>query len=476
MTTSPATMSLDALVRLQKTARAAEGAVSADVRRDRLQRVIDLVVKHRDRLCAAIGGDFGNRPRSFSLMYDLTGSIAALKHARKNVAGWMKPERRRGYFPFNVLGARAFVEHCPKGVVGIMGTWNFPVYTLLAPLAYVFAAGNRAVLKPSELTPRTADLVADAVSEFFRPEELAVVNGGPEVGQAFSGQPFDHLVLTGGTHVGRAVMRNAAENLVPLTLELGGKAPVVVGRSADLEIAAERIVLAKTTNSGQLCVNADVLYVPQENLEAMLAAMRRHFDRFYPGSYAENPDWVSIISERHCQRVDDYVNEAQGLGARVETLGGTYHGPHGTRLPLRLVISPARECRIMQNEIFGPALIVLPYETIGEVIADINSRERPLALYYFGHDAREERQLLDHTISGGVTINDVAMHPGLHDAPFGGIGASGMGHYGGREGFLEFSHARTIFRAGWWDPRRALGLLPPISRKMESLAERGVSG
>lgn len=466
--------SIEELVRLQKAARLAEGAVSAAVRRDRLQRAIDMVVEHREALCTAIGEDFGNRPRSLSLLYDLTGSIGALKHAKKEVAGWMKPERRRAHFPFNLFGARAYVEHQPKGVVGIMGTWNFPLYTLLAPLAYVFAAGNRAILKPSELTPRMAERVAEAVAGFFRPDELAVVNGGPEVGQAFSSQPFDHLVLTGGTRVGRAVMRNAAEHLVPLTLELGGKAPVIVGRSADLEKAAERIVLAKTTNCGQLCVNADVLYLPRESLEPMLAAMRRHFEAFYPGSYADNPDWVSAVNERHCQRVDDYVNEAQRLGARVETLGGAYRGPQGKRLPLRLVISPAKESEIMRNEIFGPALIVLPYDTLDEVIADINSRERPLALYYFGRDAREERQVLDHAISGGVTINDLAMHPGLHDAPFGGIGASGMGHYGGREGFLEFSHARTIFRAGWWDPRAALGLNPPITPKMESLAERGV--
>lgn len=476
MTTLAATevAELEALVARQKAARIAEGAVSLVVRKDRIQRAINMLVKHRDALCEAVHADFGNRPRVVTMMYDLMGSLTSLKHARKEVGKWMKPQRRKGAMPFSLFGAKGWVEYHPKGVVGIMGTWNYPLYTTLSPLAYVLAAGNRAIIKPSELNPRTANALAAAVAEFFDPSEVVVVNGGLELGQAFSAQPFDHLVLTGGTAVAKAVMKNAAEHLVPLTLELGGKSPVIVGRSADLALAAERTMVAKGTNSGQLCVNADYVYVAKESLEPFVAALRGAYDSLYPGSYASNPDWVSVINERHCARIDGYVSEAAARGARVETCGGTFAGAQGKRLPLRLVIDPPADTAIMQNEIFGPALVVLSYERLEDAVAAINARPRPLALYYFGKDAAEERYVLDHTISGGVSLNEVAMHPALDDAPFGGIGDSGMGHYHGHEGFLEFAHARTIYKAGWYDPRKLFGLLPPYSKKLEAMIEKSI--
>lgn len=465
---------LASLLAAQKAARIAEGAVSAEARRARIQRVIDMVVKYRDPICEAAHADFGNRSRTITLMFDVLGSLGSLKAARDDFKPWMKPQRRKGAIPFSWFGARGVVEYHPKGVVGIMGTWNYPVFTLLAPLAYALAAGNRAILKPSELTPRIAEVMAAAVREFFDPAEIAVVTGGAELGQAFATQPFDHIVLTGGTSVGKAVMRAAADHLTPLTLELGGKSPVIVSRSADLAMTAERVMIAKGAGSGQVCVNADVVYVPKERVDTLIGLMKQHFERLYPGSYETNPDWVTVINERHCNRVDGYVNEAAARGARVETFGGPYRGPQQKRLPLRIVIDPPRDTAIMQNEIFGPAMVVLPYDDLDEVIADINSRPRPLALYYFGKDAAEERKVLDHTISGGVCINELLMHAALTDAPFGGIGASGMGHYHGREGFLEFSHARTIYRAGWWDPRRAFGMLPPLTKKTEQMMEKAV--
>ncbi len=465
---------LGALLARQKAARLAEGAVSAATREDRIQRCIDLLVRHRDALCEAVHADFGNRPRTATLMFDLLGSLGSLKAAKKDLARWMKPQRRKGIQPFSLFGARGWVEYHPKGVVGIMGTWNYPIFTLFAPLAYVLAAGNRAILKPAELTPRTAAVLAAAVAEFFTPDEVAVVNGGLELSQAFSAQPFDHLVLTGSAPVARAVMRNAAAHLTPLTLELGGKSPVIIGRSADLAVAAERIMIVKGTNSGQVCVNADVVYVAREALEAFLAACRNSYERLYPGSYAENPDLVSLINARHCQRVEGYVQQAAARGARIETCGGPDHGPQRQKLPLQLVIDPPADTDIMQHEIFGPAMVVLTYDALDAVIDDINSRPRPLALYYFGRDAAEQRQILDHTLSGGVSINELMMHAALTDAPFGGIGDSGMGHYHGREGFLEFSHARTIYQAGWWDFRRAFGLLPPYTEKLEKLMAQQV--
>ncbi len=472
MTQETSVAELEALLVRQKAAHSAAGAVSAAVRADRIRRVIEMLVKYRDAFCEAAHADFGNRPRTATLMSDLVGSLGSLKAARKDIARWMKPQPRKGVLPFNLFGARGRVEYQPKGVVGIMGTWNYPIFTLLAPLAYVLAAGNRAILKPSELTPRVAYVLAAGIREFFDPLEVAVVNGGLDLGQAFSAQPFDHLVLTGGTSVARAVMRNAAENLVPLTLELGGKSPVIVGRSADLAMTAERIMIAKGMNSGQVCVNADLVYVPKEHLDGLLALMRKSFAALYPGSYATNPDWITLINERHCQRVDGYVREAEARGARVETFGGPYAGPQQQRLPLRVVVDPPADTAIMQNESFGPALVLLAYDRLDEVITDINARPRPLALYYFGRDAAEERKVLDHTISGGVSINELLMHAALTDAPFGGIGDSGMGHYHGHEGFLEFSHARTIYKAGWWDCRRAFGLLPPLTPKLEKMMER----
>lgn len=474
-TGSDAVAELQRLLQLQQAARLAEGAVSAETRKDRLQRAIDMLVRHRDALCEALDADFGNRPRVVSLMMDVMGAITSLKFAKKHVARWMKPRSCKGVMPFSLFGATGRVEYQPKGVVGILGTWNYPIYTTIAPLAYVLAAGNRSIIKPSELNPRTATLLAQAVQEFFDPAEVAAVTGGVELGQAFSRLPFDHLVLTGGTMVAKAVMRSAAENLVPLTLELGGKSPVIISRSADIQKAAERIMLAKGTNSGQLCINADCVYVPREMLESLVTAMSAAHARLYPGSYADNPDWVSIIDPRHCSRIDGYVTEAAARGARVETFGGPFEGPRDKRLPLRLVIDPPEDIDIMRHEIFGPALVVISYDRIEDAVTGINARPRPLALYYFGKDATEERYVLDHTISGGVSINDVAMHPALEDAPFGGIGNSGMGRYHGHEGFLEFSHARTVFKAGWFDPRKLIGMLPPYANgKLERLIDRAV--
>ncbi|AMN46179.1 coniferyl-aldehyde dehydrogenase [Steroidobacter denitrificans] len=464
---------LQKLLQLQQGACRAEGAVSAAIRKDRLRRAIAMLVRHRDALSEALDADFGNRPRVVSLMMDVMGAITSLKFARKHVGRWMKPRSCKKVMPFGLFGATGRVEYQPKGVVGILGTWNYPIYTTIAPLAYVLAAGNRAIIKPSELNPHTAGLLAQVVREFFDPAEVAAITGGVELGRAFSALPFDHLMLTGGTTVAKAVMRSAAENLVPLTLELGGKSPVIVGRSADIQMTAKRIMLAKCTNSGQLCINADYVCVPRERLESLITAMSAAHARLYPGSYTDNPDWVSIIDARHCSRVDGYVAEAAARGVRVETLGGPFEGPRDKRLPLRLVIDPPEDLDIMRYEIFGPALVVLSYDRLEEVVAGINARPRPLALYYFGKDATEERYVLDHTISGGVSINDVAMHPALEDAPFGGIGNSGMGRYHGYEGFLEFSHARTVFKAGWFDPRKLIGMLPPYGDgKLERMIDR----
>jgi coniferyl-aldehyde dehydrogenase len=454
---------LASLLSRQKRAFASAGAVSADTRRRRLQQVIDLLVRHHGALTEAIDLDFGGRPAGFSLMNDVLGALASLKYARDHLQDWMQDDPRAPFAPYDQLGAKAWVMYQPKGTVGILGTWNAPLYTLFSPLASVLAAGNRAIFKPSDVVPRTAELLAQLFAEHIDPLEIAVVTGDVELAEAFSAQPFDHLVYTGSTATGRLVMRNAAQNLVPVTLELGGKSPVIVTGSADLKKTAFSIAVGKAFNGGQICINPDLVYVPKALLEPFLEALRTSYSELNP-SVAGNPDVVAVVNQRHLDRVESYVLDAQARGARVESLPEPLAvNAQDRRRPLRVVVDPAPDSMIMHEEIFGPAMVVLTYEDLNDVIDDINARPRPLALYYFGEDPQQQQYVLDHTVSGGVTVNDVMMHAAMHDAPFGGVGASGMGHYQGREGFFEFSHQRTVFKAPALDPRRQWGLLPPYS-------------
>ena len=466
---------LSSLLARHKSAFAGAGSVSADTRRQRLQQVIDLLVHHHEALTSAIDQDFGGRPAGFSLMNDVLGSLASLKHARDHLQGWMQDEPRQMFAPYDQLGATAWVMYQPKGTVGILGTWNAPLYTLFSPLASALAAGNRAILKPSEVVPRTAQLIAHLCAEHLDPMVVAVVNGGPQLGEAFSSQPFDHLVFTGSTAIGRRVMSNAAQNLVPVTLELGGKSPVIVSRGADLDKAAFSIAAGKASNGGQICINPDLVYVPRAALEPFLAALRNAYRDLNP-TVAGNPDVVAVVNQRHLERVEDLIVDAKERGARIECVPEPLAAEaRDRRRPLRVVVDPAPDSLIMDEEIFGPAMVVLSYDDLDQVIADINARPRPLALYYFGEDVSEQRHVLEHTLSGGVTLNDVMMHAALHDAPFGGVGASGMGHYHGREGFLEFSHMRTVFKAPAHDPRREWGLLPPYGEHYLAAMLAGVT-
>ncbi|NBF14938.1 aldehyde dehydrogenase family protein [Pseudomonas sp. Fl4BN2] len=472
---STAPEQLSSLLAAQKKAFIEAGPVSVEQRKQRIQRVIELLVRYQQPLVEAMDADFGGRPQGFSLMNDVLGSLASLKYARDHVAHWVQDEPREVFAPYDQLGAKAWVMHQPKGSIGIMGTWNAPLFTLLSPLACVLAAGNRAILKPSEVVPRTAEVLARAFGELFDTLEVAVVLGDADLAQAFTSQPFDHLVFTGSTAVARSVMRNAAENLVPLTLELGGKSPVIISRSADLAKAAFSIAVAKANNGGQICINPDVVYVPREQLGDFIGALGAAYNELLP-TVADNPDVVAVVNARHLQRIESYVQDARQRGARVESFPRELEAdPQARRRPLQVVIDPPRDSLIMQEEIFGPALVVLPYDEIDRALADINSRDRPLALYYFGQSEEERRHVLQRTISGGVTINDVMMHAAMHDAPFGGIGASGMGHYHGREGFLEFSHMRTVFKAAAHDPRREWGMLPPYGEHFQATMQSMVT-
>ena len=448
---------------------AARGSLpsSAAERRELIDACLALLKENHQPLVDAMEADFGRRSRGMSLMYDLMGSVTSLNHARGQTERWMRPEKRKTPFPFNLSGARVRVEYQPLGVIGILGTWNFPLFTLFAPLAQVLAAGNRCILKPSDLVPRTTEQLCELMTRYADSNTLAMVGGDRTVAEQFSRLPFDHLVLTGGTQVGKAVMAAAAANLTPLTLELGGKSPVIVGRSAQIHSAAEKIIFTKSVNAGQMCVAPDYVLLPREQLDPFLSACREH----YPKTYGESPlDGGSIINAHHFQRVHSYLEDARERGTRIVPLAEDT-GAGDNTLPLQIVINPPAESLLGRHEIFGPILNVITYEHLDEAIETVNSGEKPLALYYFGRDREEQRRVLDSTRSGGVTINHIAMHPGAVDAPFGGVGASGMGRYHGREGFLEFSHARTVFEQGWFDIAALFGTRPPFGEKLQKQLE-----
>ncbi|NBA97309.1 coniferyl aldehyde dehydrogenase [Pseudomonas sp. R5(2019)] len=465
---------LETVLAAQRVATDHQGLVSLEVRQRRLQAAIDLLVDYSQPLAEAMDRDFGGRHPGFGLMQDVLGSLTSLKYARDHLAEWLPDSPRQPFAPYDQLGAKAWVRYQPKGSIGILGTWNAPLFTLFSPLASAFAAGNRAVLKPSEVSSHTAEVLAAAIAERFDPLELAVITGGADVAQGFASQAFDHLVFTGSTAVGKVIMRCAAEHLVPVTLELGGKSPAILGSSLDMAEAARRLAIAKGTNGGQICISPDLLYVPQDQQQAFIAAFSAAWSELWPNAEG-NPDLVSVINDRHLQRIDALLDDAAEQGARIIHCPAEAPQRHSRKRPLSLVIDPPAQSRIMQEEIFGPALVLLSYRDIEQVVAHINAGERPLALYYFGDDLQEQAYVLDHTLSGGVTLNDALMHAAMEDAPFGGVGASGMGHYHGREGFIEFSHARTVFQSPAHDPRREWGVLPPYGEHFVAAMQSQVS-
>ena len=453
------------LLLAQRAAVVAEGEVSARVRIDRLERARRLLVTHQQPICEAVAADFGQRSADITRLLDLFPAISALNYARRHVRRWMRPQRRRLGLPMGFPGARAAILYQPLGVVGLISPWNFPVLLTFGPLAGILAAGNRCLIKPSELTPRTSDLMRQLVGQFFDQTEVAVVTGDTQLAQQFSRLPFDHLLFTGSTAVGRQVMAAAAEHLVPVTLELGGKCPVVVGRSADLVRAVDRILLGKLANAGQMCLAPDYACIPRERLDEFVRQARLWAARVYPG-FPSNADYTSLVNDRQAQRVEGLLADASAKGAQVIRLIDP-SALAGQRLVApTLILGATSEMKIMQEEIFAPVLPICAYERISDVIGELNARAHPLALYYFGSDRDEERELLAHTRSGGVTINDVAMHFLAEELPFGGVGASGIGAYHGEHGFHRFSHARAVFRQTGFDVASLIGLRPPYGARL----------
>ncbi len=466
-----------AALTLQKRAYMEEGIVSAETRIDRIDRAIAILVDHQDAFADALSRDFGYRSKPMSRTADVMVGVASLKHAKRHLHRWMKPERHKLDFPLGLLGAKAYVSYQPKGVVGIISPWNLPVGLTFGPLADIFAAGNRVMIKPSEFTPETSSLMAELFAGSYDESEVTVFTGGPEVGRALSSLPFDHLLFTGGTAVGREVMRAAAENLVPVTLELGGKSPAILGRSVDMTKAADHLTIFKLLNSGQTCLSPDYVFVPRERKDELIEALKSATAQMYP-KMRDNPDYSSVISERHRSRLEEYIDDARANGAEIVEInpaGEDFSEQSGTnKMPLSLVMEPNDDAHVMQDEIFGPVLPIKSYDEIQEAIDYVNAHPRPLALYYFGEDRREEQRVLNGTTSGGVTVNDVAWHFFQQDLPFGGVGSSGMGVYHGIEGFKQYSHAKSVYRQTRTSLAALLGLKPPYGPRLEKTLAREI--
>lgn len=462
--------SMQAVLEAQRSSYLNEGMVTASTRIDRLDRVIDALVRHSETISKAMDEDFGGRPRQVSLMTDVSGSLGCLKHCRQHLKTWMKHEKRPSMFPLNLLGSRSTIEYQPKGVVGILSPWNFPLGMAFEPLAGIFAAGNRAMIKPSEFTPATSAVISDLVTEAFDPTELAVFTGGPEVGQAFSSLAFDHMIFTGATSIARHVMSAAAKNLVPVTLELGGKSPVVISRDVDLTQAVQRIIVGKLLNSGQACITPDYIMVPEEKLDDVIDLARIAVKAMYP-SLLNNEQYTAVINDRHFQRLTGYLADAGERDVKIVAINPAnenFESNRNQKIPPTLVINPSDDALCMQEEIFGPILPIKTYKSFEETITYINSKPRPLAAYYFGNDKSEEKRFLTGTTSGGVSINDVMFHMLQKDLPFGGVGPSGMGAYHGVEGFKTFSHGKSIYRQTQkFNVAKLAGLLPPYGDTTE---------
>jgi len=456
--------SLERLLLIQRSAFEAERYPSVATRRDRLERLRRLVTQHESRFVAAIERDFGHRSAHETRLAELYIVGAEARHAIRRLSRWMKP--RRVATPWHLLPASARIMHQPVGVVGIISPWNYPVQLALAPAVAAIAAGNRVMLKPSELTPATSSLLAELVSAAFREDEFAVVEGDADIGQAFSALAFDHLFFTGSTAVGRKVAQAAAANLTPVTLELGGKSPAVFDATADFASSVPRLMVGKLLNAGQTCIAPDYALVPAARLDEFIAAATATVHDLYP-QVSTNPDYTSIVNARHFARLTGLLDDARSKGARIMPLGeaGARTDTTPRRLVPTLVAGVTDDMAIMREEIFGPLLPIETYSTPDDAIAKINARPHPLALYWFGADRRHCERMLRQTLAGGVTVNDTLWHFAHEGLPFGGVGASGSGQYHGEHGFVTFSKAKPVYAQSRFAPTRLL--YPPYGRVFE---------
>lgn len=454
------------VLEVQRAAFNADMVPAAAARRERLDRLQAMVADNEAAILESINADFGGRARQEMVLTELFVVLSAIRQQRRKLGRWMRP--RRVATPLHMLPGSSRIMPQPLGVIGNIVPWNYPCQLALVPAAAALAAGNRVMIKPSELTPAFSRLLAQLAAKYFSPAELAVVEGGVEVSRDFAALPFDHLIFTGSTTVGRQVAVAAAHNLTPVTLELGGKSPAIIDDSCDLAESAPRLAFGKLFNAGQTCVAPDYALVPRARIDEFVREVSAAASAMYP-QFAGNQQYTSIISERHHARLQQLVQDAEQQGARVVRLGGDTAGQAGERrMAPVLLLDVTPEMAVMREEIFGPLLPVVPYDTLQQAIAFINQRERPLALYWFGRERRNCTKVLHSTISGGVTINDALWHAAQENLPFGGVGASGTGAYHGEHGFLAFSKQKPIYRQARLN---GFGLFrPPYGRVFDTLA------
>ena len=469
--TRQAQQALEAVERVQRLYAAQRAAClaqpypSADERLERLRALKRQTQRYQDLLAEAMSADFGFRPAAESKMLDLLGSVLEANHAVSHLKRWMKPSKRSTELLF--LGNSVKVLYQPKGVVGVIVPWNFPIYLAMGPLVTALAAGNRVMIKMSEVTPATNAVFKTLLGEVFGEDLVAVVGEELVDPNVFTSLPFDHIVFTGSPAVGKIVMRTAAHNLTPVTLELGGKSPAMVTRNYPVADAALRITHGKSVNCGQICIAPDYALVPRESVDAFVASVKSSFEQFYGGHTEGNPNFTSVVSDRQLQRIEAVLADARAKGATV-TACAPQPSAGNRQLPLHIVTGATPDMDVLKEELFGPVLPVVPYDSTDDAIRFINERPRPLALYCFSHDNAERDDLLRRTHSGGVSVNDWGWHAINHDAPFGGIGNSGIGNYHGEEGFRELSHARTVFQRRRWFPTQLFH--PPYGSFVQRLS------
>lgn len=432
-----------------------ETEVSAELRCERLQKLEDLIDDNRDAIAYMINQDFGHRCTQETLMAEVYPTLDEVRHAKRNVKQWMKPCKVNTNMWF--LPATSYLQPQPLGVVGIIAPWNYPLMLSLAPLIGALSAGNRVMIKLSEHTPLFAEWLAKNISEYFDPNEVSIVIGEVDMAQAFSSLPFDHLFFTGSTQVGKHVMRSASEHLTPVTLELGGKSPVIVDQDCDLENTVSRILTGKLLNAGQTCIAPDYVLLPEDLQEQFINLSRDWVEKHYP-NLDNNDDYTHLINTAQFTRVTGYLDNAKEQGANVYALTDIQPNADKNLMPPYIVTDLDESCDLLQHEIFAPILPLVSYQGIDNAINYVNSRPRPLALYVFAKDDEICQKVINQTISGGACINDTLYHIAQNELPFGGVGESGMGAYHGKYSFDTFTHYKGIFKQS---PLNAMGLLQP---------------
>lgn len=456
--------SLSSVLETQRTTFKKQPYLELKERQQNLARLKQALLDNKEQLVAAMSEDFGHRSKDDSLIGDFVTTVGHLNYTVKNLDKWMRPESR--HVALHMQPAKGEVHYQPKGVVGIIVPWNYPIFLSLGPLITALAAGNLAMLKMSEYTPKTAEVMADMLHKVFPSEEIAVFGGEADVAKAFSELPFDHLFFTGSTTVGRYVMQAAAKNLTPVTLELGGKSPAIIDAEIDIKTATTRFIQGKVLNAGQTCVAPDYLFCPANRVDELVSAVKKQFKSMYKTVNA-NDDYTSIVNDGQYQRLCKLLDDAEQKGATLVPLIDEQRDDSLRKIPLTLVLNVTDDMDIMQEEIFGPLLPVKTYEEHADVINYVNDRERPLALYVYSFDKQIQQLYIDNTHAGGMCINDAAFHVACDDMPFGGIGASGLGNYHGIEGFKTFSHAKSVLSRG--KVSMSWALFPPYGKTLHKL-------